>query len=121
MQTPDTPSPTVRRPPVFPSGITLAEARALLVGVDVTLGIGTALMGKPTTQPGDYRVVNMTRDAIICAPYLANGGLNMRRKVSVVCSTGRSRHTHAGDVVHYLHPVNHQALLQLLGLQVTTA
>jgi hypothetical protein len=110
--------PTKTRVIVFPNDLTLREAKSLLIGVDVVTSLGPAHLGKPS--PGlasPARISNLTAKTLILVPYLANGGLNERRKFSIRLREGSSPSRFPLDIVHYLHPTNHQALLALLGMQ----
>lgn len=102
----------------FPSGLTLAEAKRLLVGVRVVVGIGIARAGRPTVEPWEYEILNVTRQSLIVGIVRRGGEVNRERTQSILHATGASRSKYPNDVVHYLHPVNVRALQQLLGVKM---
>lgn len=122
-------------PPKFPSGLTLAEARAALVGVEVVAAMGCADHLPSLHLAGPYRVLNITAEALIVGPVVqetpdklnygppdpnnpAHWRARTDRKSSILFATGQERHKFAGDVFLWLHPVNVRALCALLGLPV---
>lgn len=99
----------------FPNGWTLAQAKKALLGQNV---IGAAMYAnekEPTHGGHPYRIVGLTKDAVIISSYTTADAINERRKHSVQIATGREKSKFERDVVTAIHPLDHAVILHALG------